>query len=93
MPDDKDAPRYVTSVAARLAGVAAHTLRAYEKAGLLRPIRTRGGTRLYSQEQVEMAHKIQAYTQQGVNLAGITVLLEMEAQHLDEGKPSGGELK
>jgi MerR family transcriptional regulator/heat shock protein HspR len=72
------------SVAAELAGVHPQTLRIYERKGLLRPKRTQGNTRRYSDADVELLRWIQALTQdEGVNLAGVKRIMELRAQ-LDE---------
>ncbi len=76
--DDVQTPRYVISVAARLMGIPAHTLRAYEKAGLLKPSRTQGNLRLYSDEDLRLVRRIAELDKRGVNKAGIRVILEME---------------
>ena len=76
--DDAHTPRYVISVAARLVGVPAHALRAYEKAELVKPARTSGNVRLYSDEDLRLVRRIVELDQQGVNKAGIRVILEME---------------
>jgi MerR family transcriptional regulator, heat shock protein HspR len=73
-------PRYVISVAARLVGTTPHTLRAYEKAGLIEPARTEGNLRLYSDKDVELLRHIHGLTRKGVNLSGIRVILDMEAR-------------
>lgn len=73
-----DVPRYVISVAARLVGATPHTLRAYEKAGLIRPARSDGNIRLYSDSDIERLRRINALTRRGVNLEGVKVILEME---------------
>jgi MerR family transcriptional regulator, heat shock protein HspR len=76
--DDLDAPVYVISVAADLAGLHPQTLRAYEREGLLRPARTEGGTRRYSRRDVERLQFIRTLTQdEGLNLAGVKVVLEL----------------
>lgn len=70
---------YIISVAAELAGVHPQTLRTYERKGLIRPQRTAGGTRRYSQRDVERVRLIQRLTQgEGVNLAGVLRILELE---------------
>jgi MerR family transcriptional regulator, heat shock protein HspR len=69
---------YVISVAAELAGVHPQTLRVYERKGLLTPQRTAGNTRRYSQRDIERLRKIQELTQEGVNLAGVTTIMELE---------------
>ena len=75
---------YVISVAAELAGVHPQTLRIYERKGLVRPKRTQGNTRRYSDEDVEVLRWIQALTQdEGINLAGVKHIMEMRAQ-MDE---------
>lgn len=83
-------PRYVISVVSRLVKVPAHTLRTYDKLGLLSPARTEGGTRLYSNADVQRIKRIVELTRQGVNLAGVKVILEMETsrteQHVENGK-------
>jgi len=71
-------PRYVISVAARLVGVAPHTLRLYEQKGLLQPARLHGRNRLYSDADIVRLRRIAELARQGVNLAGIKVILEME---------------
>ena len=82
MTDDRrqfeDEPCYVISVAARMLGVHAQTLRYYERAGLLRPSRSRGRIRLYSQSDVIRLRQIQRLVNDlGVNLAGAEVILRM----------------
>ncbi len=78
--DEASAPRYVISVAARLAGTTAHALRSYEEAGLIRPARTDGRIRLYSDEDIERLRHIHSIAERGVNYAGIKVILEMEGR-------------
>jgi MerR family transcriptional regulator, heat shock protein HspR len=79
-----DRPVYMISVAAELAGVHPQTLRIYERKGLVRPKRTQGNTRRYSDADVELLRWIQALTQeQGINLAGVKHIMEMRAQ-MDE---------
>lgn len=70
---------YIISVAAELAGVHPQTLRTYERRGLLKPSRTSGGTRRYSDKDVQRVRLIQDLTQgDGVNLAGVLRILELE---------------
>lgn len=72
---------YVISVAAELAGVHPQTLRMYERKGLLRPERTTGSMRRYSDEDVERVRLIQSLTQErGVNLAGVEMVVELTRQ-------------
>src|SRR6476469_9206702 len=79
-PDD-DAPIFVISVAATLAGMHAQTLRQYDRLGLVSPSRTRGGGRRYSGRDVAMLREVQRLSQEeGVSLAGIQRILELENQ-------------
>ena len=75
---------YGIAVTSDLVGTGVQNLRAYEKAGLLDPARTAGGTRLYSSDDVTRLRRIQALLAQGLNLAGIAMVLELEDenQHL-----------
>jgi MerR family transcriptional regulator/heat shock protein HspR len=74
-----DRPRYMISVAAELAGMHPQTLRAYEAKGLVTPARTPGGTRLYSEKDVERLALIQQLTTKlGLNLAGVEHVLRLE---------------
>lgn len=71
---------YVISVAAELAGVHPQTLRVYERKGLLQPQRTAGNTRRYSDRDIEVLRRIQELTQEGVNLAGVMRIMELEIE-------------
>lgn len=71
---------FVISVAAELTGVHPQTLRVYERKGLLRPARTGGMSRRYSQADVDRIHHIQQLTTEGLNLAGVKRVLEMERE-------------
>lgn len=71
---------YIISVAAELAGVHPQTLRVYERKGLLRPQRTSGNTRRYSQQDIDRLRRIQELTQEGVNLAGVLRIMELERE-------------
>ena len=72
-------PRYMISVAAELVGMHPQTLRIYEAKGLVRPKRTAGNTRLYSEADVERLRRIQAMTTElGLNLAGVERVLHLE---------------
>jgi MerR family transcriptional regulator, heat shock protein HspR len=78
---ERDRPRYMISVAAELVGMHPQTLRIYESKGLLRPKRTPGGTRLYSDGDVERLRLIQQLTTElGLNLAGVERVLHLEDQ-------------
>jgi MerR family transcriptional regulator, heat shock protein HspR len=71
---------YVISVAAELAGVHPQTLRVYERKGLIRPHRTAGNTRRYSESDIELLRRIQQLTDEGINLAGVIRILELEGE-------------
>ena len=74
-----DRPRYMISVAAELVGMHPQTLRMYEQKGLVRPGRTAGNTRLYSDADVERLRLIQRLTTElGLNLAGVELVLRLE---------------
>src|SRR5919197_6268714 len=76
-----DRPRYMISVAAELVGMHPQTLRMYEQKGLVRPQRTAGNTRLYSEADLERLRLIQNLTTQlGLNLAGVEAVLDLEEQ-------------
>lgn len=71
-------PCYVISVAARLLGVHAQTLRYYERLGLVEPSRSRGNIRLYSARDIERLQQIKRLVDDlGVNLAGVEVIMQM----------------
>ena len=77
MTDDR--PRYMISVAADLVGVHPQTLRIYEQKGLVRPKRTPGNTRLYSEADLERLRLVQRLTTElGLNLAGVEHVLRLE---------------
>jgi MerR family transcriptional regulator/heat shock protein HspR len=74
-----DRPRYMISIAAELVGMHPQTLRIYEQKGLVRPTRTAGNTRLYSDRDVERLQLIQRLTTEtGLNLAGVERVLHLE---------------
>jgi MerR family transcriptional regulator, heat shock protein HspR len=76
-----DRPRYMISIAAELVGMHPQTLRMYEQKGLVRPKRTAGNTRLYSEADLERLRLIQRLTTQlGLNLAGVEAVLDLEEQ-------------
>ncbi len=76
-----DAPLFVISVAAQLAGMHAQTLRSYDREGLVSPGRTSGGGRRYSRRDIELLREVQKLSQDdGVNRAGIRRIIELEAQ-------------
>ncbi len=80
MADDAKRGVYVISVAAELAGVHPQTLRIYERRGLLDPARTGGGSRRYSQEDIDRLRRISELTEAGLNLAGVKAVMELEAE-------------
>jgi MerR family transcriptional regulator/heat shock protein HspR len=76
-----DRPRYMISVAAELVGMHPQTLRMYEQKGLVRPGRTAGNTRLYSEADLERLRLIQRLTGElGLNLAGVEAVIGLEEQ-------------
>jgi MerR family transcriptional regulator/heat shock protein HspR len=77
----EDAPVFVISVAAELAGMHAQTLRQYDRLGLVSPGRTPGGGRRYSPRDVALLREVQRLSQEdGVNLAGIKRIIELESR-------------
>jgi MerR family transcriptional regulator/heat shock protein HspR len=81
VPLPEDAPVFVISVAAQLAGMHPQTLRQYDRLGLVNPGRTPGGGRRYSARDVAMLREVQRLSQEeGVNLAGIKRIIELEEQ-------------
>lgn len=80
MPTRRTRAVYVISVAAELAGMHPQTLRIYERKGLLEPSRTPGGSRRYSDDDISMLRRIAELTEQGLNLAGVKRVLELEAE-------------
>lgn len=77
---DPERAVYVISVAAELAGLHAQTLRVYERKGLVDPSRTQGGSRRYSERDIQRLQRIQELTDDGLNLAGVKRVLELEAE-------------
>ena len=82
MKNKKKQPGFFSiSIVAKTYGIHPQTLRTYEREGLLRPSRTEGNTRLYSQEDVEILESILNLTREfGVNLAGVDLILKMRDQ-------------
>ena len=82
-PDQPSASQgvYGIAVTSDLVGTGVQNLRAYEKAGLLDPARTAGGTRLYSADDVATLRRIQMLLEQGLNLAGIAMVLALEKEN------------
>src|SRR5438094_10601596 len=77
---DRNRALYIISVAAELAGVHPQTLRIYERKGLVDPARTGGGSRRYSDSDISQLRRIQELTNEGLNLAGVKRVLELEAE-------------
>jgi MerR family transcriptional regulator/heat shock protein HspR len=71
---------YIISVAAELAGVHPQTLRIYERKGLIEPQRTEGRSRRYSDRDIELLQHIQELTNEGVGLAGVKHILDLELE-------------
>ena len=71
---------YAISVAADLVSMQFHNLRVYERRGLVAPDRSPGGSRLYSRADIERLHRIRDLLAEGLNLAGIALVLELEAE-------------
>jgi MerR family transcriptional regulator/heat shock protein HspR len=84
MASDHDEPAFIISVAARLLGVHAQTLRYYERAGLLQPSRSHGRRRMYSIGDINRLREIQRLINDlGVNLAGVDVIFRMRERILE----------
>ena len=87
MDIDSDEPRYVISIAAKMLGTQCHTLRYYERVGIIEPSRSRGNIRLYSERDIAQLRQIKTLMDDlGINLAGVEVILRMmqrmaELQH------------
>ncbi len=71
---------YIISVAAELAGVHPQTLRVYERKGLVQPSRTQGNTRRYSERDIDRLRRITELTDEGINLAGVLRIMELEKE-------------
>ena len=80
MANPTDRAVYVISVAAELAGLHPQTLRIYERKGLVDPARTGGGSRRYSDADIALLRRIQELTSEGLNLAGVQRVLELEIE-------------
>ena len=84
MNQSEEEPRYVISIAARMVGVQTHTLRYYEKIGIMEPSRSRGNIRLYSDSDIAYLKRVKTLMDDmGINLAGVEVVLRM-AQRMTE---------
>ena len=80
MPGEQARGVYAISVAADLVSMQIQNLRVYERRGLVAPARSPGGSRLYSRADIERLHRIRDLLAEGLNLAGIAQVLELEAE-------------
>ena len=86
-------PRYVISIAARMIGIETHTLRYYERLGLIQPCRSGGNIRLYSEDDINQLRYIKTLVNDlGVNLAGVEVVLKL-LQRMEEMQLRVGEME
>ncbi len=93
MDTDNNEPRYVISIAARILGIQCHTLRYYERIGIIAPSRSRGNIRLYSERDIAQLRRVKTLMDDlGVNLAGVEVFLRM-SQRMSELQRHVGELE
>ena len=83
--EDRTVGKYPISVASNLTGVPEHKLRAFEGADLIGPSRTEGGTRLFSDEELELIRRIAELADKGINYAGIREILEMAEGQQESG--------
>jgi len=78
---EREGPLYLISTVAKMWNIHPQTLRLYEREGLIKPARTEGNTRLYSQEDIERLRTILTLTRElGVNLAGVEIILRLREQ-------------
>jgi len=82
MPEPRhDQPVYGIAVAAELAATGPQNLRAYERAGLITPARTAGGTRRYSQADIDRLRRVHELMVEGLNLAGVAKVLDLQDEN------------
>lgn len=97
MQEDRYRPRYVIHIAAQLIGVKTHTLRYYERSGLVKPHRSPGNIRLYSESDIETLRRVRNLMDDlGVNMAGVEVInnmLEKMQQLMQENERLREELR
>ena len=79
-PAGADQGLYPISVVTELTGISVHTLRGYDRAGLLEPARTEGGSRRYSDNDLAVLRRITALTDERINLAGIRRIIALEVE-------------
>jgi MerR family transcriptional regulator, heat shock protein HspR len=78
MKQEESEPRYVISIAAKILGIQTHTLRYYERIGVVEPSRSSGNIRLYSEKDLDQLRRVKTLIEElGVNLAGAEVILRM----------------
>jgi MerR family transcriptional regulator, heat shock protein HspR len=81
MRQKENEPRYVISIAAKILGIQTHTLRYYERIGIIEPSRSQGNIRLYSENDLEQLRHVKSLIEDlGVNLAGAEVIIRMAHQ-------------
>jgi MerR family transcriptional regulator, heat shock protein HspR len=81
MPKETNEPKYVISIAARIIGCEVHTLRYYERLGVVKPYRSGGNIRYYSEADIDQLRHIKALMEDmGVNMAGVEVVLKLREQ-------------
>jgi MerR family transcriptional regulator/heat shock protein HspR len=81
MPQEVYEPKYVISIAARIVGCEIHTLRYYEKLGVVKPYRSGGNIRYYSEADIDQLRHIKALMEDmGVNMAGVEVILKLRGK-------------
>ncbi len=81
---DASQPRYVISVAAEMLGTQPYTLRYYERVGIIKPARSQGNLRMYSEADLAQLRRVMTLMYDlGVNLAGVEVILRMSQQIID----------
>ena len=76
--DSRERGLYAISVAAELTGAGVQNLRVYERRGLVDPARTEGGTRRYSENDLDRVRRVLVLLDAGLNLAGIALVLDLE---------------
>ena len=93
MNQEEQEPKYVISVAARMVGVQTHTLRYYERIGIIEPSRSSGRIRLYSEKDIAQLRRVKTVMEElGVNLAGVEVILRM-VERISELQQEVGKLE
>ena len=86
-------PRYVISIASRMVGLHTHTLRYYERVGIIEPSRSQGNIRLYSERDITQLRRVKTLMDDlGVNLAGVEVILRM-MEHMNKLQRRAQELE